>query len=63
MSTREIPLLLLHCLQTLESAGMGEGWSDTFAMLVSLPDANTATTHFITGAYVTNSARGIRNFP
>ncbi|KAI8619760.1 Fungalysin metallopeptidase-domain-containing protein [Chytriomyces sp. MP71] len=52
-----------NCLQTLESGGMGEGWSDVFGMLVTLPDANTAATPFVTGVYVTNSARGIRKFP
>ncbi|KAJ3234770.1 Fungalysin/Thermolysin Extracellular metalloproteinase 5 [Chytriomyces hyalinus] len=52
-----------NCLQTLESGGMGEGWSDMLALMVSLPDANTAATPVITGAYVTGNARGIRNFP
>ncbi|KAJ3259721.1 hypothetical protein HDU77_004239 [Chytriomyces hyalinus] len=52
-----------NCLQTLESGGMGEGWSDMFGLMVSLPDANTAATPVITGAYVLNNQKGVRNFP
>ncbi|KAI9338246.1 Fungalysin metallopeptidase-domain-containing protein [Obelidium mucronatum] len=52
-----------NCLQTLEAGGMGEGWSDAFALITSLPDANTRTTDAISGGYVLNNAKGVRNFP
>ncbi|KAJ3073358.1 ammonium transporter [Podochytrium sp. JEL0797] len=52
-----------NCLQTLEAGGMGEGWSDMFALMTSLPDANTRTNDVVTGAYVTNTAKGVRMFP
>ncbi|KAI9338247.1 Fungalysin metallopeptidase-domain-containing protein [Obelidium mucronatum] len=52
-----------NCLQTLEAGGMGEGWSDTFALMVSLPDDATRATDLITGGYVLNNAAGVRNFP
>ncbi|KAJ3014931.1 UNVERIFIED_CONTAM: Fungalysin/Thermolysin Extracellular metalloproteinase 5 [Siphonaria sp. JEL0065] len=52
-----------NCLQTLEAGGMGEGWSDAFALMVSLPDANTRTTAVTTGTYVLGNTKGVRNFP
>ncbi|KAJ3014930.1 UNVERIFIED_CONTAM: Fungalysin/Thermolysin Extracellular metalloproteinase 5 [Siphonaria sp. JEL0065] len=52
-----------NCLQTLEAGGMGEGWSDAFALMVSLPDTNTRTTDVITGGYVLGNTKGVRNFP
>ncbi|KAJ3069792.1 Fungalysin/Thermolysin Extracellular metalloproteinase 5 [Podochytrium sp. JEL0797] len=52
-----------NCLQSLESGGMGEGWSDMFALMTSLPDANTRANDVVAGAFVTNQAKGIRMFP
>ncbi|KAJ3069791.1 Fungalysin/Thermolysin Extracellular metalloproteinase 5 [Podochytrium sp. JEL0797] len=51
-----------NCLQSLEAGGMGEGWSDMFALMTSLPDANTRANDVVAGAFVTNQAKGIRMF-
>ncbi|KAI9349196.1 Fungalysin metallopeptidase-domain-containing protein, partial [Obelidium mucronatum] len=52
-----------NCLQGGEGGGMGEGWSDAFGTLMSLPEGATRSTDFATGSYVFNSAAGIRQFP
>ncbi|KAK7038894.1 hypothetical protein VNI00_010528 [Paramarasmius palmivorus] len=51
-----------RCLQTTESRGLGEGWSDTVANWFS--HTSSATVHdFALGAWVTNDAGGIRSRP
>ncbi|KAG8910590.1 hypothetical protein FRC01_006247 [Tulasnella sp. 417] len=50
-----------RCLQTLESAGMGEGWSDTLAFWSE--QTSTTPVDFTTGSWVTNNPKGIRRFP
>ncbi|KAG9104086.1 hypothetical protein FRC06_005569 [Ceratobasidium sp. 370] len=50
-----------ECLQTTESGGMGEGWSDAMADITEckispVPD-------FTLGSYVTNNTKGIRTYP
>lgn len=49
-----------RCLQTLESGGMGEGWSDAFA---DWTEQTAAIGDFTMGSYVTNDPAGIRSFP
>ncbi|KAH7086668.1 Fungalysin metallopeptidase-domain-containing protein [Auriculariales sp. MPI-PUGE-AT-0066] len=51
------------CLQTTESGGLGEGWSDAFAEWVS-QSTSTHIRDFITGGFVIgNETAGIRGFP
>jgi extracellular elastinolytic metalloproteinase len=50
-----------RCLQTLEAAGMGEGWSDAMANWTAKTSA--AVPDFVTGEYVMNSTAGIRRYP
>ncbi|KAL2916696.1 hypothetical protein HK105_203811 [Polyrhizophydium stewartii] len=52
-----------NCLQTLESGGMGEGWSDMVAMTLEFTAKDKRTTDKPLGVYVTNKAKGIRKFP
>ncbi|KAI8900591.1 Fungalysin metallopeptidase-domain-containing protein, partial [Globomyces pollinis-pini] len=49
-----------NCLQTLESGGMGEGWSDTVAMFLSRTSRDTRSTDFVLGDYVLNNLLGVR---
>ncbi|KAG5726674.1 Extracellular elastinolytic metalloproteinase, partial [Termitomyces sp. T112] len=49
------------CLQTLESGGLGEGWSDAMADWVE--HNSSALPDFVLGEYVMNSPAGIRGFP
>ncbi|KAG8738370.1 hypothetical protein FRC10_006946 [Ceratobasidium sp. 414] len=50
-----------RCLQTMEAAGLGEGWSDTLASLVEITSAEDKD--FTLGSYVTNNPAGIRSHP
>ncbi|PBK84477.1 hypothetical protein ARMGADRAFT_943578 [Armillaria gallica] len=50
-----------RCLQTLESAGLGEGWSD--AMAEWTEQKSGTISDYVTGAWVTNNPRGIRHYP
>lgn len=52
-----------ECLENLEAGGMGEGWSDAFALFVGRKPADTRETDVIIGAYVYNKPAGIRSFP
>ncbi|KAI8614019.1 peptidase M36, partial [Chytriomyces sp. MP71] len=52
-----------NCLTTTESGGLGEGWSDTFGMLVSLSATATRTTDFASGFWAVNNPNGVRRFP
>ncbi|KAJ3486320.1 hypothetical protein NLI96_g4333 [Meripilus lineatus] len=49
------------CLQTYESGGLGEGWSDAMAEWATHRDSSVPD--FYVGQYVTNSASGIRRYP
>jgi len=53
----------VNCLNNGESGGMGEGWGDFFAILLSLRPENTSTQEFVMGSYVTNNLKGIRTYP
>ncbi|KAI8320804.1 hypothetical protein GQ54DRAFT_298412 [Martensiomyces pterosporus] len=50
-----------NCLNTLESGGMGEGWSDTVANLLRIKPGDTRNLNLIMGQYA--FGRGIRNYP
>ncbi|KAG8802661.1 hypothetical protein FRC17_006367, partial [Serendipita sp. 399] len=50
-----------RCLQTTESGGMGEGWSDAFAEWLEHKDASVPD--FVLGAWVYNNPKGIRTYP
>ncbi|KAI8893623.1 Fungalysin metallopeptidase-domain-containing protein [Globomyces pollinis-pini] len=52
-----------NCLQTTESGGMGEGWSDTVAMFLERKATDTRATDYTTGSYVINNPKGIRTVP
>ncbi|KAI8894240.1 Fungalysin metallopeptidase-domain-containing protein, partial [Globomyces pollinis-pini] len=51
-----------NCLMTLESGGMGEGWSDAFAFMLERKATDKPNTNFVMGSYVTGG-RGIRSHP
>ncbi|KAH8107793.1 Fungalysin metallopeptidase-domain-containing protein [Cristinia sonorae] len=50
-----------RCLQTTESGGMGEGWSDAMAEWLEHKDATVPD--YVLGQYVENNAAGIRTHP
>ncbi|CAA7257435.1 unnamed protein product [Cyclocybe aegerita] len=50
-----------RCLQTTESGGLGEGWSDTFAGWME--QSSRETKDITIGSYVYNRTRGLRRFP
>ncbi|EIN12402.1 hypothetical protein PUNSTDRAFT_81599 [Punctularia strigosozonata HHB-11173 SS5] len=50
-----------RCLQTTESGGMGEGWSDAMAEWTEHKDATVPD--YVLGQYVVNDAAGIRSHP
>ncbi|KAI8813846.1 Fungalysin metallopeptidase-domain-containing protein [Cladochytrium replicatum] len=52
-----------NCLQTSESGGMGEGWSDAFALFVTQHDDDNRNKSYPTGAWVVNNPNGIRSYP
>lgn len=51
------------CLDSGEAAGMGEGWSDFFAIANSLKDEWTRETNVPIGAWVYNNPNGLRSVP
>ncbi|KAI8892769.1 Fungalysin metallopeptidase-domain-containing protein [Globomyces pollinis-pini] len=52
-----------NCLQTTESGGMGEGWSDTVAMYLERKATDTRATDVTMGSYAVNKPAGIRSYP
>ncbi|TEB05106.1 metalloprotease [Coprinellus micaceus] len=50
-----------RCLQTTESRGMGEGWSDALAEWTEQKSADIKD--FVLAPYVTNNVKGIRAYP
>ncbi|CBX91299.1 hypothetical protein IAQ61_010661 [Plenodomus lingam] len=50
------------CLSSIESGGMGEGWSDFYATAIRLKPADTRATDYPMGAWIEGDSRGIRNF-
>ncbi|KAL2919068.1 hypothetical protein HK105_201338 [Polyrhizophydium stewartii] len=54
----------VNCLQTKESGGMGEGWSDMVAVMIETLPTDTRKTVRVMGGYITgNTQRGVRRFP
>ncbi|KZW02339.1 putative extracellular elastinolytic metallo proteinase precursor [Exidia glandulosa HHB12029] len=51
------------CLQTIESGGLGEGWSDAFADWVAQTANGGHVANFITGEWLNPTGHGIRDFP
>ncbi|KAI0402353.1 fungalysin metallopeptidase [Xylaria palmicola] len=51
------------CLDSAEAAGMGEGWSDFYAIANSLKDEWTRDTNVPIGAWVYNDPKGLRSVP
>ncbi|HLF83929.1 MAG TPA: M36 family metallopeptidase [Blastocatellia bacterium] len=49
-------------LRSTQGGGMGEGWSDFFAMSFLAGDV-ALDSSFPTGSYITQRKRGVRNFP
>jgi extracellular elastinolytic metalloproteinase len=48
------------CLSSLESGGMGEGWSDFMATAIRLKRTDTRATDYTMCSWVSNNANGIR---
>ncbi|KAL5039195.1 hypothetical protein BDV3_002581 [Batrachochytrium dendrobatidis] len=53
----------VQCLRTTEARGMGEGWSDLFAIVLTAKSTDTSTSNIISGAYASNRRAGIRMYP
>ncbi|KAI3616646.1 putative extracellular elastinolytic metalloproteinase precursor [Moniliophthora roreri] len=51
-----------RCLETAESGGLGEGWSDAFADWTE-HQSSPEIKDFVTGAYVLNRPEGVRRYP
>ncbi|KAI0203157.1 fungalysin metallopeptidase [Astrocystis sublimbata] len=51
------------CLDSGEAAGMGEGWSDFYAIANALKDEWTRNTNVPLGSWVFNDANGLRSVP
>jgi extracellular elastinolytic metalloproteinase len=52
-----------NCLQTTQSAGLGEGWSDAIALLLQWKPEDIPTTSKVVGEYVANNPKGVRSVP
>ncbi|KAI9179814.1 hypothetical protein H9P43_005145 [Blastocladiella emersonii ATCC 22665] len=52
-----------NCLNTLESAGLGEGWSDTMALAVTAKPAQVRSTPRPLSTWLVNNANGLRTYP
>ncbi|KAJ3221962.1 Fungalysin/Thermolysin Extracellular metalloproteinase 5 [Chytriomyces hyalinus] len=52
-----------NCLGSSLSGGMGEGWSDTWAVVLTLPATATRNTDLDMGRYVLGGDKGIRTYP
>lgn len=49
-----------NCLNSLESGGMGEGWSDFYATAARLKPSDTRKTDYSMGAWASTQPKGIR---
>ncbi|KAI9349189.1 Fungalysin metallopeptidase-domain-containing protein [Obelidium mucronatum] len=52
-----------NCLQTTNSAGLGEGWSDVVGYILALPATFTRSNDYAMGAWALNRAGGVRKYP
>lgn len=50
------------CLSVTEAAGMGEGWSDFYAIAIHLRTTDTRTTNYPMGAWIRGVPQGIRAY-
>lgn len=50
------------CLTVTEAGGMGEGWSDFFAVAIALRTTNTRATNVPMGPWISGNANGIRTY-
>ncbi|KAI1179588.1 fungalysin metallopeptidase [Nemania sp. FL0916] len=51
------------CLNSMEAGGMGEGWSDFYAIANRLKNEWTRDTNVSLGAWISNKPEGIRSVP
>ncbi|KAL2835460.1 extracellular metallo proteinase 9 [Aspergillus pseudoustus] len=51
------------CLSTTEAGGMGEGWSDFFAVASYVKSSDTRNDDAVVGAWIYNNEGGIRTYP
>ncbi|KAI9209321.1 Fungalysin metallopeptidase-domain-containing protein [Polychytrium aggregatum] len=54
---------LANCLTTTTSMGLGEGWSDMAALVMSIKPTDTRATNYALGAWSFNRPNGIRTYP
>ncbi|KAJ3226807.1 hypothetical protein HK099_004076 [Clydaea vesicula] len=52
-----------NCLSNSESGGMGEGWSDALAFILTAKASHTRNDDRTVGAYAVKNRNGIRNYP
>ncbi|KAI8830203.1 Fungalysin metallopeptidase-domain-containing protein [Chytriomyces cf. hyalinus JEL632] len=52
-----------NCLSSSQSGGMGEGWSDLWAVVLTAPATATRNTDIDMGRYVLGGDKGIRTYP
>lgn len=55
--------LAKNSYNTFENRGLGEGWSDYYALAMTLKPTDNKSTKRYVGAYVTGDPLGIRNYP
>ncbi|KAJ8325403.1 hypothetical protein O5D80_006339 [Batrachochytrium dendrobatidis] len=53
----------VECLFKGEAGGMGEGWSDIFATIITAKESHKADTPIVIAAYAKNTPIGIRTHP
>lgn len=51
------------CLATTEAGGMGEGWSDFYAITIGLETTDTRATDYTMGPWIRSRPSGIRTYP
>ncbi|KAH6974613.1 extracellular elastinolytic metallo proteinase precursor [Ilyonectria sp. MPI-CAGE-AT-0026] len=51
------------CLQSFESFGLGEGWSDFMSLALGLKPSDKKSTDRVIGAWVLDNPGGLRNYP
>ncbi|KAF2762893.1 hypothetical protein EJ05DRAFT_432919 [Pseudovirgaria hyperparasitica] len=51
-----------NCLSATEAGGMGEGWSDFYALAIDTKTSDSRSTNMPLGAWVSGKANGIRQY-
>ncbi|KAI9203573.1 Fungalysin metallopeptidase-domain-containing protein [Polychytrium aggregatum] len=54
---------IANCLTRTESMGLGEGWSDFFAYIISLRSTLSRFSNLTIGGYTAGNPRNVRNYP